>query len=127
MAATPIEELGRRIEQVIREHLAASEREAADAIARAFRTATRGGRPEKEAPERDRPRRRPSAEITALGERLYQAVCAKPGETMTVLAGDLGASARQLNRPMTQLKRLGRIRGIGQRHQTRYFPLPAKS
>jgi hypothetical protein len=46
---------------------------------------------------------------------------------MTVLAGDLGASARQLNRPMTQLKRLGRIRGIGQRHQTRYFPLPAKS
>jgi hypothetical protein len=79
------------------------------------------------APERDGPRRRPSAEITALGERLYQAVCAKPGETMTVLAGDLGASARQLNRPMTQLKRLGRIRGIGQRHQTRYFPLPAKS
>ena len=126
MAATPIEELGRRIEQVIREHLAASEREAADAIARAFRTATQGGRPGKVAPERAGLRRRPSAEITALSERLYQAVCAKPGETMAVLAGDLGASARQLNRPMTQLKRVGRIRSVGQRHQTRYFPLPTR-
>lgn len=128
MTTTHIEELGRRIEQVIREHLAASERAAASAMVRAFRTASREAGSGKVAPgKRDGPRRRPSAEIAALGERLYQAVCAKPGETMAVLAGDLGALARQLNRPMTQLKRVGRIRSVGQRHLTRYFPLPAKA
>lgn len=128
MTTTHVEELGRRIEQVIREHLAASERAAASAMVRAFRTGSREARSGKVAPEQgDGPRRRPSAEIAALGERLYQAVCAKPGETMAVLAGEVRASARQLNRPMTQLRRLGRVRSVGQRHLTRYFPLPARS
>lgn len=46
---------------------------------------------------------------------------------MVVLAADVGSSPRQLSRPMTQLKRLGRVRSVGQRHVTRYFPLAVKS
>jgi hypothetical protein len=67
--------------------------------------------------------KRPSADIAALGERLYRAVCAKPGETMGVLAPMLGASWRELNRPMMQLRRAGRVRSVGARHMTRYFPM----
>jgi hypothetical protein len=50
-------------------------------------------------------------------------VRAHPGETMVVLAPQLGASADDLHRPMSLLKRSGRVRSVGQRHQTRYFPM----
>ena len=70
-------------------------------------------------------RRRASADIEALGERFYRAVCKRPGETMAVLAAELGSSPQELNRPMTQLKRQGRVRSVGQRQFTRYFPLTA--
>ena len=36
--------------------------------------------------------------------------------------GDLGVSARELQRPMTQLREAGRVRSVGQRHLTRYYP-----
>ena len=61
--------------------------------------------------------------MTALGERIYQAVYAKPGETMLVLAAELGATTRELQRPMALLKRTGRVRSAGARHLTRYFPM----
>ena len=68
------------------------------------------------------PRRTPE-ELSALGERLYSAICAKPGETMTVLATQLGTTPRRLERPVARLKRAGRVRSVGERSQTRYFPL----
>jgi hypothetical protein len=42
---------------------------------------------------------------------------------MALLAREVGATAEELYRPMTNLKRAGRIRSVGQRHATRYFPL----
>jgi hypothetical protein len=54
---------------------------------------------------------------------VYRAVCAKPGETMAVLAPMVGASAREVHRPMTLLRRAGRVRAVGTRHTTRYFPM----
>lgn len=61
--------------------------------------------------------------MAALGERLYEAVCAKPGETMSVLAPIVGATPRELQVPATHLKKAGRIRSVGQKQQTRYFPM----
>src|ERR1019366_3122193 len=46
-----------------------------------------------------------------------------PGETMTVIAPTVGATARELNRPMLRLKQAGRVRSVGMRHATRYFPM----
>jgi len=57
-----------------------------------------------------------------VGERLYQVVCTNPGEAMAVLAREVGASARELQRPMALLKQAGRVRSVGQRSSTRYFP-----
>jgi len=122
---TSNQELGKRIEQLVQQHIEASRRAAQQAIERAFASGTAG--PTKKRP---RPQAKPSSdkrrtpdEIAALGERFYQAVSAKPGETMTVLAADVGATAGELNRPMTQLKRAGRVRTAGARNHTRYFPM----
>jgi len=67
--------------------------------------------------------RRAADGIGALSERLYEAVCRTPNEAMTVIAPVVGATARELNRPMLRLKQPGRIRSVGMRHATRYFPM----
>src|SRR5688500_11982573 len=113
-------ELGEQIEQLIQEHIAASRAAAQQAVARAFALAMSAPTG---APRRVRSsigKRRPSADIAALGERFYRAVCAKPGETMMVLAADVGASARELHRSVALLKRAGRLRAVGSRSLTRY-------
>lgn len=119
------QELGQRIEQLVLEHIAASRRTAQEAVERAFARAmvTSGSKQTRQRSKASERKRRAPAEIAALGERLYQAVCSKPGETMVVLASDVGASARELHRPMSLLKREGRVRSVGQRHRTRYFPV----
>ena len=119
----PNETLSKQIEDVVREHMEASRRAAADAVQRAFSSASSSPRSKTARPTtRANGRRRPPTEVAALGERLYEAVCAQPGETMSVLAAELGMTPRELHRPMAVLKRAGRVRSVGARHQTRYFP-----
>ncbi len=116
-------DLGERIERLVQEHISASRKAAEEAVERAFATAAKvPARATASAAKQASPRR-PSADISALGERLYRAVCAKPGETMAVLAPMAGASARELHRPMTLLRRAGRVRAVGRRHATHYFPM----
>jgi hypothetical protein len=118
------EELGARIEQLIQEHMAASLRCAQEAVARGFASAASRPVGSPRLPARSSPRqRRVGEELAALGERFYEAVCAKPGETMSVLAADVGASARELHRSVTSLRRAGRVRAVGHRRFTRYFPM----
>lgn len=118
------QDLSQRIEQIIEEHLAAAHTAAREAIERAFAGA--GGRSPVSAPRRSASsgsrKRRASAELASLGDRFYRAVCTKPGESMMVLAADVGASARELHRAVSRLKQAGRVRSVGNRHQTRYFP-----
>jgi len=119
-----IETLGERVEQLVREHIAVIHKTAAEAVERAFSSASSSPRTKTARPTtRSIGRRRAPAEVAALGERLYEALCARPGETMSVLAPELGATPRELHRPMMVLKRAGRIRSVGQRHQSRYFPM----
>lgn len=115
-------DLGERIERLVQEHIAASRKAAQEAIERAFASAAKPPLRTPATPRR-MGTKRPSADIAALGEGLYRAVCTKPGETMAVLAPMAGASARELNRPMTLLRRAGRVRAVGTRHMTRYFPM----
>lgn len=123
MSTPSIEQLETQIEQLVAAHLAAVRAAAGAAVERAF------GTPAAPGPKAMRPRgsspngRRTPEEIKALGDRLYEAVCADAGQTMTVLAPRLGAMPSELQRPMTRLKRAGRVRSVGQRHQTRYFPM----
>jgi hypothetical protein len=123
---TSNQELGERIERLVQEHIAASRRAAQDAVERAF-TSTRGA--PTRAPARRQAtssaggKRRTTVEMAALAEQLYHAVCANPGETIAAIAAEVGASARELHRPMSLLKRDGRVRSVGARSFTRYFPM----
>jgi hypothetical protein len=112
-----------RIEDVVREHLTACRRAADFAVERAFAGTIKIARQAR--PDGDRRRRAPT-EMAAVSEKLYKAVCARPGETMAVLAMEIDASPRGLQRPMMHLKNDGRVRSVGQRNMTRYFPM-AKS
>jgi len=123
-----IETLSAQIEHLVRAHIEATHREAAEAVARAFSAtsaATRRSAASK--PSGTAVRRRAASELSVLGERLYEAVCAQPGETMAVLAPELGSSPRELHRPMAALKEAGRVRSVGQRSHTRYYPTVARS
>lgn len=118
------EHLQQQIEQLIRAHLAAQRAAASTAVERAFASATSSPRPRASAsPSKTWGRRRPPTEVAGLAERLFEAVRAHPGETMAVIAPQVGEAPRALNRPMHHLKRAGRVKSAGQRHLTRYFPM----
>jgi hypothetical protein len=118
-----------QIEQLVRTHIEGIRSTAAAAVERAFAItprqkqgaatkvpATAGGR-KAQAP------RRATEELAALGEQFYAALCRQPGETMTTLAPQVGASPRTLQVVVARLKRAGRVRAVGQRQHARYFPM----
>jgi hypothetical protein len=125
MTTKPLEELQNKIERLVREHLAEQRRAATAAVERAFACAAMPNRAPV-ARSTSGGRRRARSEMSALADRLYAAVRAKPGETIAVIAAEVGETAKSLHRPMAHLKQAGRVRSAGQRHLTRYFPMHAQ-
>jgi hypothetical protein len=128
-------DLAEGIERLVREYISTIQIAAAGAVERAV-GANAGGKTTPNASAKQRTpsaapsrqgRRRRSDEIGALGERLYEAVCQAPGETMGVIAPMIGSTARELNRPMLLLRQAGRIRSVGTKHATRYFPMASEA
>lgn len=68
-------------------------------------------------------KRRTAEELGELCEKLYGLVCARPGEAMTVFAEQIGLPLISLHLPMSKLKAEGRVRSVGERNLTRYFPV----
>ena len=135
-----IEELNKGIERLVQEQIDAIRQAAGEAVEQAFASAGRGTTAERTRPGRTpgaraakvskgtaRPKRRTPEEIAGLSERLYAAVCATPGETITALRAQVDGSARELSLPMSALKRAGRVRTVGRKHRTRYFPMAGAS
>jgi hypothetical protein len=130
---TTSNDLPKQIEDLVRQHVDALRASAAAAVARAFAampaslsarpsTPTRPVRPRKKAA----PRRAPE-ELVVLGERFYAVLCQRPGETMTTLAPQVGVAPRVLQVAVARLRRAGRVRVIGKKQQTRYYPMVASS
>lgn len=116
------EALEAKVERLVREHLAEQQTAVTAALERAF-----GALPTPRASVRRRAscRRRASSEVASLVERLFEAVKACPGETMTVISARVGEKPRACQWPMMQLKDAGRVRSAGERNFTRYFPMVA--
>lgn len=121
MTTKPKAELEQKIERLVREHLEAQRKSVAAAVERAFASSSR--LPMKPVAARVPGVRRAPTEMASLAERLFAAVREKPGETMTVIAAQLGEKPRALNRPMFLLKRAGKVRSAGLHQHTRYFPM----
>jgi hypothetical protein len=122
-------DIGEKIEGLVRElveaHIEETRAAVVAAVTRAMGSSVESKSSTTSSPKRaprKAGRRRPPQEVTALAESLYEQVCAKPGEPMVTFATELGATARELHRPMLTLKRAGRVRSVGERHRTRYFP-----
>ena len=126
-------DLAQGIEHLVREYISTIRIAAQGAVERAVASSVGGAAPngKKRSPSAAlssrQGARRPSDEIGALSERFYETLCRSPGETMSVLGPIVGATARELNRPMLVLKRAGRIRTVGTKHGTRYFPMAQRS
>lgn len=119
-------DLAESIERLVREYISTIQFAAEAAVERAVgaggaRSVSAKPRRPSATPSRQG-KRRPPGELEALGERLYEALCRTPGETMSVLAPIVGVKPRELSRPVILLKRAGRVRSVGTKHATRYFP-----
>jgi hypothetical protein len=118
------QKLEQQIGAAVADYLKAGQDVARAAMERAFRSAESASSraPKAVRGQRRSGAKRSAAEMEQLSNALEQAVRARPGETMKTLADELGATARQLQVPATRLKRAGRVRTVGQRQFTRYFP-----
>lgn len=125
-------DLAEQIEQLVRDHIETTRKAAACAVERAFSTsAPAGDRAVANAVRRNSVAktapRRGLEEVLALAERFYAVLCRSPGETMATLAPHVGVSPHALHVAVARLKRAGRVRSVGQRQHTRYFPMTGTS
>ncbi len=115
------QQLEKRIDVLVQEVLALAQKAASDAVAQAFGTSAVSA-------PRKKPRgsggpNRTADEIRVVRERLYEAISEAPGESMMTLTNTLGMRARDLRFPVAQLIRAGQVRTVGNRRNTRYFPM----
>ena len=121
-------ELETRIEQMVAEHVAAVRKAAQATVERAFAGAGASvAAPSRPRVARAAGKRRTGTELLALGERFFEALSRKPGETMAVLSAEVGASPVELQLAVARLREANRVRTIGERSQMRYFPLSASA
>jgi len=73
-------------------------------------------------PSRPTTARRTPTELQEVCDALCEHVRAQPGASMAELAEQMGAGRRSLQSPMEKLRAAGRVRSVGQRHMTRYYP-----
>ena len=121
-------ELAGAIESLIGTYVAGIREAAQQAVERAL-VRSASGRPTRRGGNKAASRpptgasRRTAAELGEVSEALCEVVRAHPGASMVAVAEKMGTEMRKLLRPMAQLKSAGRIRTVGQRHLTRYYPV----
>ena len=123
-------ELERQIEQMVAAHVAALRKAAQAAVERAFAAASAAAptmSPSRPRVARAASKRRAGAELSGLGERFFEALSRKPGETMLVLSAEVGASPQELHRAVARLREAGRVKTVGERSAMRYFPSAASA
>ena len=123
MKTPTIDDLNGRIEQLVREHIISTREAAEAALRRAFVGAAVSTRVMSAKRSRSAGHRRLKVDLEALSAQLCEAVRAKPGETMSTLAAEVGLKSRQLLVPMKLLKEREQVKAVGHRNLTRYFPL----
>lgn len=121
------EQLAVAIESLLGSYVDEVHRAAQQAVDHAFSRATVRTRPARRAQgsgERagSPSKRRSADDLAELCEKLYELVCARPGEGMAVFIEETGLPLRALQRPMSKLKAEGRVRSAGERNMMRYFP-----
>lgn len=122
------EQLAQSIEELVTSFIVETRRVAAEAVERSLSPTSPKRAPPRAHGPRPTSKRRSAEALSKLCADLYARVCAQPGASMSVFADGMGLSVRELHRPMSKLKDDGRVRSVGERNMTRYFPaVPARS
>lgn len=126
------EQLADAIESVVASYLDEVRRTVQHAVERSLSRSSAKTRPIKSRADRSTQQlstktRRTAGALDELCDKLYQCVCARPGESSAVFADELGCTIRDLQRPMAKLRAQGRVRCAGQRNLMRYFPAVARA
>ena len=110
---------------LVRKYLDEVRIEAGEALARALGSPqpSRCGAP---GAKSQRLPRRATKDVVEVAERLQKVVDSNPGESMQEFAVKLDTTVRELRRPMITLKALGRVKSVGEKSRTRYFPAVSK-
>jgi predicted HTH transcriptional regulator len=122
------EELATQIEALVAGYVDEVRRFARQAVERGLApgagSTSKPSTPSKSSAKRKRTNngRRSLAELEELSEALCALIHERPGESMATFAAELDVSIRGMRRPAKMLKRAGRIRSVGERQWTRYFP-----
>jgi hypothetical protein len=119
-------ELAAAIESLIGSYMDGIREAAKEAVERAMRSTVTVGharrRKEWAAGPAARMSRRAPTRVDELCNKLCEVIRANPGASMVVIAEKVGAKSTDLQWPMTKCKRAGRVRSVGQRSLTRYYP-----
>jgi predicted HTH transcriptional regulator len=114
-------ELCARIEALIQEHMAASQKAVMETLQRAFSSTSalpsRPGRTRSPVPYRSK------ETLEALQDAIYQRLKTNPGVGAVELSAQLGIDSKALSGPIAKLKKAGLVRSVGLRAATRYFPI----
>jgi hypothetical protein len=121
------EQLANAIESLVASYVDEVRQAAQQALERALSRAAAGRRSTKGSGDRPAARslttkRRTAAQLNEACEQLCALVRARPGESIAALAAEMGTSPGALQCPMAKLRAEGRVRSVGERHLTRYFP-----
>ena len=119
-------ELAVAIESLIGSYMDGVRVAAKEAVDRAMRGTVAAGQGKKRkqsgAGPVTRMNRRASARLDEMCNTLCEVVRANPGASMVTIAEKMGAKSTDLQWPMAKCKRAGRVRSVGERSLTRYYP-----
>lgn len=123
-------ELGHAIETLVASYIGSVREAAEGAVARGLAKADEPKAKRRSSPaarasiatSRSMGARRTATELSQVCDALCERIGAQPGASMVELAEQMGTDVRSLQGPMAKLKATGRVRTVGQRHLTRYYP-----
>lgn len=122
-------ELVGAIEDLVDAFMADVRMSAREAIEHAFSRASAKGqkRIAKVSTKSSAAARRTDAQVSQMCDDIFEVLRANPGVPMAVLVEKMNVPGRLLNYPMARLKFSGRIRKVGRRQSTRYYPVIGRS
>lgn len=119
-------ELAVAIESLIGSYMDGVRVAAQQAVERAVRGTVAEGQPRRQkqggTDPATRMSRRAAPTLAEMCNTLSEVVRANPGASMVTIAEKMGAKSVDLQWPMAKLKSAGRVRSVGQRSMTRYYP-----
>ena len=125
-------ELAKAIDSLVTSYMRVVRENAAEAVIRGISPSrmntkkAKARRRNERRPAKETGAQRSAAEIVEVSESLHEFIRKHPGQTMLQIAEAMDTTTDALRHPMRRLKDSNRVRSLGKRAQTCYFPAVEK-